>query len=178
MTHDDVTPRLKALGDPKMRRSILTRVGMLAVHEAKALVPVKTGNLRRTIRLGPHDEAHALIYAGGMENVGYAAAVEFGTSAHEIRPLHKKALAFASQHALDKSAGLGLVRGGSKLKFRLSGSLSVGSQRRYGNAAYTVVRHVHHPGTRKQPYLVPGAKAAMRQAGLRDDLVKAWNDAS
>ena len=49
---DDVTPRLRALASPEWRKSILKRVGMVAVHEAKALVPRKTGNLDRTIRLG------------------------------------------------------------------------------------------------------------------------------
>lgn len=153
MNHDDVTPRLKALQSPEWRKGIMARVGMLAVREAKALVPQKTRNLHRTIRLGPHDEHHALIYAGGERQVGYAAYVEFGTKAHDIYPRKARVLAW----------------GGPR---RLSGTL------RSGAKAEHFAMHVRHPGTRPKPYLVPGAKAAMRKAGMRDDLIKAWNDAS
>ena len=153
MKEDTVTPRLKALAAANFRKDILARVGMLAVHEAKALVPRKTGNLDRTIRLGPHDDERALIYAGGMRDVGYAAYVEFGTGPHVIVPRKAKVLAWVGNR-------------------RLSGTLRKGAK-----AEFFAMR-VNHPGTRPKPYLVPGAKAALRKAGMRDDIVKAWNDAA
>lgn len=153
MKKDTLTPRLRALGSPEMRRSILARVGMLAVREAKALVPRKTGNLDRSIRLGPHDDKRALILAGGIREVGYAAAVEFGTKAHVILPRRAKVLAW----------------GGNR---RLSGTLRSGSKPEF------FAMRVNHPGSRAKPYLVPGARAALRKAGIRDGIVKAWNDAA
>lgn len=153
MKQDTATPRLNALAQANLRKGILARVGVLAVREAKALVPRKTGNLDRTIRLGPVNDERALIYAGGIRNVGYAAYVEFGTGPHVIVPKRAKVLAW----------------GGNR---RLSGTL------RSGAKATNFARKVNHPGTRKKPYLVPGAKAAMRKAGLRDAIVKAWNDAA
>ncbi len=154
MKRDTLTPRLKALSSADMRKSILARAGTLAVREAKAIVPRKTGNLDRSIRLGPHDENRALILAGGIREVGYAAFVEFGTTGGQmIRPVHKKALAW----------------GGAR---RLSGTLRSGAK-----AEFFSMGHKRGP-TRAKPYLVPGAKAALRKAGLRDGLVKAWNDAA
>jgi hypothetical protein len=154
MKKDTLTPRLKALAEADFRRSILERVGKDAVHEAKALVPRKTGNLDRSIRLGPHDDQRALIYAGGIHDVGYAAYVEFGTSGGQmIRPVRKKALAWGGPRRLS-----GTLRSGGKAEF-----FSMGHKR---------------GATRKKPYLVPGAKAALRKAGMKDELVKAWNDAA
>lgn len=150
---EDLSPRLRALGQPQMRVTFLKHVGMLAVREAKALVPRKTGNLDRSIRLGPVDEHRALILAGGIREVGYAVHVEFGTRAHEIVPRRAKVLAW----------------GGSR---RLSGTLRSGSKPEF------FAMRVHHPGTRAKPYLVPGAKAALHKAGLKDAIVKAWNDAA
>ena len=150
---EDLSPRLKALGSPAMRKSILARVGTLAVREAKALVPRKTGNLDRSIRLGLATDRSVEIKAGGLGKVGYAAHVEFGTGPHVIVPVRRKALAW----------------GGAR---RLSGTLRSGAQPEF------FAMSVNHPGTRAKPYLVPGARAAMRKAGLRDGLVKAWNDAS
>jgi len=153
MKKDTLTPRLKALSSADMRKSILVRAGTLAVREAKAIVPRKTGNLDRSIRLGPHDENRALILAGGIHEVGYAAAVEFGTKPHVIVPKRARVLAW----------------GGNR---RLSGTLRSGSKPEF------FAMRVNHPGTRAKPYLVPGAKTALRKAGLRDGLVKAWNDAA
>ena len=153
MKKDTLTPRLKALSDRDMGRSILGRVAVLAVKEAHALVPVKTGNLRRTIRVGQITSTSARILAGGQREVGYAAAVEFGTKPHVIVPRKAKVLAW----------------GGNR---RLSGTLRSGSKPEF------FAMKVNHPGSRAKPYLVPGARAAMRTAGLKDALIKTWNEAA
>jgi hypothetical protein len=46
---DELQKRLDALGDTK---KMLGQLGLMAVAKAKQLVPRKTGNLGRTIRLG------------------------------------------------------------------------------------------------------------------------------
>jgi hypothetical protein len=38
-------------------------------------------------------------------------------------------------------------------------------------------KEVHHPGTKKQPFLIPGAQEAIRQVGA-EAIVDAWNDAA
>jgi hypothetical protein len=150
---DTLTPRLKAIQKPAMGRSVLGRIAILAVKEAHSRVPVKTGNLRRSIRVGQITDHSARILAGGQREVGYAAAVEFGTKPHVIVPRKARVLAW----------------GGNR---RLSGTLRSGAK-----AEFFAMR-VNHPGSRAKPYLVPGAKAAMQTAGLKDALVKAWNDAA
>ena len=104
---DTLTPRLKALSDRDMGRSILGRVAVLAVKEAHALVPVKTGNLRRTIRVGQITSTSARILAGGQREVGYAAAVEFGTKAACHRPAQGKGARVGRQPAALGHAALG-----------------------------------------------------------------------
>jgi hypothetical protein len=149
---EDLSPRLKALGSAEMRRNLLKGLQMAAVMEAKRLVPRKTGNLDRSIRRGPINDDRALILAGGVGEVGYAAHVEFGTGPHVIVPVRAKVLAW----------------GGNR---RLSGTL------RKGAKATNFAMRVNHPGTRAKPYLVPGAETAMRKAGV-GPIVKAWNDAA
>ena len=77
--------RFKALDDlgPLMRDLALD-----AVSEQKHLAPVKTGNLRRSIHVGRVTDRSAETIA----SADYAAHVEFGTKAHEIRPRNKRAL--------------------------------------------------------------------------------------
>lgn len=128
--------RIKAIDDlgPLMRDLALT-----AVSEQKQLAPVKTGNLRRSIHVGRVTPRSAETIA----SANYAAAVEFGTKAHEIRPRGRKMLRF-------KGAG-GIV----------------------------FARRVRHPGTRKQPFMIPGAERAITTInGLRDRVVDKWNRAA
>ena len=77
--------RLDAIGElgPFMRDIALDAIG-----EQKKRAPVKTGNLRRSIRLGRITARSAETIAGA----NYAAYVEFGTKPHEIRPRSKRAL--------------------------------------------------------------------------------------
>lgn len=181
---DDLQARFRALQNGTAGRRILGQLGLLAVQYAKELVPRKTGNLGRSIRLGDVDVSGqrvqvlaggsaARLGASGPQAVGYAAFVEFGTRAHVIRPRRKKALAFPSQRITTERFG-----SRAKLRFRLSGSLSARSQKRYGNAAFVVTKVVHHPGTRAQPYLLPGAQRALREVGMAKAVIQVWNQAA
>ena len=40
------------------------------------------------------------------------------------------------------------------------------------------VKRVNHPGTRAQPFMVPGALKAVEQGGLKATVVKSWNEAA
>lgn len=142
--------RLHAIGQtPKI---ILGQVGIRAVREAKILVPRRTGNLGRTIRVAGHTAEYVEVRAGGIREVGYAAAVEFGSRAHEIVPRRAKVLAWGGERTL-------------------------GGRLRKGARATHFARRVRHPGTRPHPFLRPGIMAALRAVGL-DDLIKAWNGAA
>lgn len=142
--------RLRAMG--RAPEEMLREIGIRGVAEAKKTVPRKTGNLGRTIRLGTVSRTEVSIRAGGALNVGYAAAVEFGSRPHVIRPKKARVLAW----------------GGSRT---LGGRLSAGS--RPTNFAMSV----NHPGTKPQPFLLPGFEKALRIVGL-GKLVEKWNEAA
>lgn len=146
----DLQRRLAAISDTRM---LLGTVGLLAVREAKSLVPRRTGNLGRTIRLGAVTPDSVEVLAGGKLKVGYAAAVEFGTKPHVIRPRRARVLAW----------------GGGRT---LAGNL------RKGQRATSFATMVHHPGTKAKPYLIPGIKKALKSAGIRAKIVDAWNRAA
>lgn len=137
----------------KDQRQMLGQLAGLAVKEAAKLAPVKTGNLRRSIRIGSVSDTQAQVIAGGAGGVGYAMYVELGTKAHVIVPRNRKVLAW----------------GGPR---RLSGSL------RSGGKATNFARRVNHPGTQPKPYLLPGAKRAVEKAGLEQSVIRAWNEAA
>lgn len=140
--------RLHAIGGNNER--ILATIGAAAIREAKILVARKTGNLGRSI----HMEAPTATQVKLVASAKYAAYVEHGTRPHEITPKARKALRFAP------SAG----------GRRLTGSPRVG-------ADVVFAKRVHHPGTRAQPYLLPGAKKAVSDAGV-SIIVTEWNGAA
>jgi hypothetical protein len=142
--------RLAAISGPKSGERIMRLIGTAAVRESKLLVARKTGNLGRSIHVEGVTETSAKLVAAES----YAAYVEFGTRPHEITPNAKKALRFAA----------------SASGRRLTGSPRVG-------AAVVFAKRVHHPGTKAQPFLLPGAQKAVSQVGT-SVIVKAWNDAS
>ena len=156
--YGDLMKRFEALRSGKASRLILGQLGELAVQRAREIVPRKTRNLQRTIRVDSVDEQQQTvrIVAGGMSKgveVGYAAAVEFGSGPHVIRAKRAKALAW----------------GGAR---RLSGSLRTGSKPEF------FARSVHHPGTRARPYLFPGARKALQEVGLANIVIQVWNAAA
>ncbi len=169
---DGLRARLRALESGTAGKRILGQLGLLAVQYAKEIVPRKTGNLGRSIRLGDVDVSgqrvqvlaggHAArLGAAGAQAVGYAAAVELGTRPHIIRPRAKKALAWPAT-----STGR-----------RLSGTARTATQRG-GLGGMRFARVVRHPGTTAQPYLLPGAQRALREVGLAKAVIDVWNGAS
>lgn len=130
---------------------LLRDVALEGVREAKILVPRRTGNLGRTIRIGRIQSDAVEVVAGGQRSVGYAAAVELGTGPHRIVPRRRKVLAWG-------------------------GNRTLGGRLRKGAKATTFARRVNHPGTRARPYLVPGLKRALEKVGI-GRLVEAWNRA-
>ena len=142
--------RLNAMA--KAPKDMLREVGLTAVSDAKRIVPRRTGNLGRTIRIGSMTDTHVEVTAGGTLNVGYAAAVEFGSRPHVIVPRRAKALAWG-------------------------GGRTLGGRLRAGSQATHFARRVNHPGTRAQPYLIPAFEKALRVVGL-DKVVERWNKAA
>lgn len=151
---DDLQKRLAALGSPEKRRQAFGRLGLLAVAEANRLVPRRTGNLARTIRVEAASESAVRVTAGGFLQVGYAADVEWGTKPHDIVPRNKKALRWAT-----------------RANSRLSGSPRSG-------APVMFAKRVHHPGTKPHPYLIPGAFKALQIAGMDQLVLRTWNEAA
>jgi len=142
----ELVERLRSIADtqPMMRD-----VALESVASAKALVPRRTGNLARTIRVQRVTKDFLEIAAGGRREVGYAAAVEFGSRAHVIVPRTKKALAWGGARTLG-----GRLRKGSSVEF--------------------FARKVRHPGTRPHPYLVPGLEFGVAKVAMRA-IIDAWN---
>lgn len=188
--------RFRPLLDGTATTLILGRFGNLAVQYAKANAHRfrKTGTLERSIRVIDINERAQTVtigaggtnlvrnaVTGGQIQAGYAAHVEFGTRPHIIRPRRKKVLFFPSQKALDTNrarlSGTGLVPGG-QLRRRKTGALTNPTVARFGTLAYQYAKVVRHPGTKAQPYLIPGAQEALRRISLSEQVVRAWNDAA
>jgi len=161
--------RIAAIKGPVLGKAIMSDLADATKNEAGNLVPHKTRNLAHTIHVAEVTETTARVVA----SANYAAAVEFGTRPHEITPNAKKALAFASQGITSERFGPGAI-----LKFTKGGNLTAGSMRKFGNAAFIIVKKVHHPGTRAQPFMRPGAEKAIKSAGLLDRVIAAWNGAA
>lgn len=141
---DDLLRRIDAMGQT---HGVLKVLQVVTVQEAQKTVPRKTGNLQRNIRPGRVTGSSAEVEA----RTPYAAAVEFGTKPHIIRPRYAKVLAW----------------GGPR---RLSGRLKKGGK------ATNFAKVVHHPGTRAQPYLLPAARKAVQR--VQEALVNLWNRAA
>ncbi len=131
--------------------ALLRRIALSAVREQKLLAPRKTGNLGRTIHLGAVTPTRAETIA----SASYAAYVERGTRPHVIRPRNRKALRWAANGA----------------SARLSGSPRSGGAVRFA-------KRVNHPGTRAQPFMLPGAIKAVEGAGLKATVEASWNEAA
>lgn len=141
--------RLDAVGDTRV---LLRRIQIEGVREAKLLVPRRTGNLGRTIRLGDVNDSHCEIVAGGQNRVGYAGAVELGSRPRVITPKRAKALAWGGKRTLG-----GRLRAGQKPQF--------------------FARSVKHPGNKAKPFLVPGLKKAAER-NMGPVIVEVWNRAA
>ena len=142
--------RMAAVSGGQLGVKVMKTLGLATVREAKLLVQRKTGNLGRSIHVSQTTETSALVIASAR----YAVFVERGTRPHEITPNAAKALRFAV--------------GGNR---RLSGAPRSG-------APVVFAKRVHHPGTKPYPFMLPGAKRAVANAGLRNAVVKLWDDAA
>lgn len=144
----DGLPQLRArMNALKPSPELMRNLAVAAVAEQKRLVPRKTGNLGRSINVGTVTATSAETLA----RANYAAPVEFGTRPHDIRPVRAKALRWG------------------KGKVRLSGAPASGSSVQFA-------KRVRHPGTRAQPFMLPGARRALDLLGI-SSIVKRWNDA-
>lgn len=146
----ELRARLAAIQDTRV---LMGALAVVAVREAKLLVPRRTGNLGRTIRIGRVTKTNAEILAGGRNRVGYAAMVEYGTKPHRIVAVRARALAWG-------------------------GPRTLGGRVRSGGRPTHFAKAVNHPGTRPHPYLRPGVQAAIRKSGMRDGLIALWNRAA
>jgi len=156
--------RLAAISGPNVMAQTLKLIAIASNREQKLLVHRKTGTTARTISYRMTGANSVDTYAAG------AAVFSLGTKPHTITPNAKKALFFASQGITTERFGAG-----AKLTFRLSGALSAGSAKKYGNAAFVLTKLVHHPGTAPWPFMLPGAVAGVQQAGV-DPIIVAWNE--
>ena len=150
--------RLHAVGTVGL--PMMKLLAAATVTESKALVARRTSNLSRTINVQSVTPVSATVVA----SANYAAFVEFDTRPHEIRPTRAAALAWASQGGFT----------------RLTGSIRTPSARRRlggtGTASdLTFAMVVHHPGTKAQPFLRPGAQKAIETVGLDKVVVAAWD---
>ena len=148
--------RLRALR--KIVPETMRLLGPAMVAEQKRLVPRKTSNLGRSISVTSLTPRSTTSTA----SANYAAHVEYGTRPHVIRARKGRALRFPA----------------SGVSTRLSGAVRAGEARRLGKGAYVFRASVNHPGTRPQPYMVPGARRAAERAGLADLVVRVWNGAA
>ena len=63
------------------------------VDRARSIVPVRTGDLKRSIRVEEDEQISEIFIIAGNEKVNYAAAVEFGTShGNKAQPYIRPAL--------------------------------------------------------------------------------------
>lgn len=142
------------VADPKL----MLTLGLAAVAEQKRLFHphTKTGTTQRSIRVG------AATRTSVVTRVGFAGPyIEFGTKPHDISPRAAKALAWAPGPA------------GGKFR-RLSGATRKGVR----GSDMIFARRVHHPGTKADPFMVPGAKRALAGAGLLKAIVALWDHAA
>lgn len=158
---DKLAARLRAIsGSPEM---LVRRIVIRGVANAKRRVPHKTRNLSRTIRPGRITATTGEVVAGGTRTVGYAAAVEKGSRPHIIRP---------------KAGRRG--RNGGQASLAWGGPRTLGGRLRVSGGVTAspthFAREVRHPGTRAQPYLVPGLQEAVGQEGTTA-VVELWNKA-
>lgn len=152
--------RFAALGAGVASPQLMALLGAAAVREQKLLEAKhrKTGNTGRTIRM-------AEVTADSVKTVvgGAGPFIERGTKPHIITPRAAKALAWA------EGPSGGAFR-------RLSG------RTRKGVTAANMVfaKRVKHPGTKADPFMVPGAKRALEGAGLAIGraVVELWDHAA
>ena len=145
--------RLTAIGQTQGQTREL---GIRTVAYAKQTVRRKTGTTGRTIRMTNLSESSVTVEVGGAGEY-----LERGTRPHIIRPKNRKALRWPAQGT----------------PVTLGGRARTGAVRALGSKAFAFARLVHHPGTRKYPFLIPAAKRAIAEVGV-GKLIELWNKAA
>ena len=172
--YSELRAKIAALEGANLGKPLLRALGLAAIREIGLLTPARTGNLRRSLDKRPRmiGESTAQINM----SADYALFVEDNTKPHEITPNARKALAFSTQGVINERFGTQ-----AKSSFRLSGALRAPAMRKFGNAAFIVVRKVHHPGTKGQHMMQRGAEKAVTgsgDVGLVGAIVKkTWDEA-
>lgn len=93
----EITRSLQAIGVPnKEIASIGKQAAELVLNEAKALVPVRSGKLKNSIRLGATATGKVTIRAGNNKTVPYANPIHWGWYKRHIapQPFFAKALGY------------------------------------------------------------------------------------
>jgi HK97 gp10 family phage protein len=126
--------------EKNIMRSALRAGARVIANEAKAIVPVDDGDLKRSIRTGSsakRGKVIAYVRAGGKKGSFYAHMVEFGTAAHLIVPKNRKSLSIGGQQvsaahhpgaqakpfmrpAFDNKANEAIVAVGEQIRRRLT----------------------------------------------------------
>lgn len=146
----ELRARLEAL---RPNAELMGLIAQSAIAEQAKLAPVATGNLRRSIHVGTVTAKVAETIAGA----DYAAYVEDGTRGGQIiRPVRARALRWAA----DRGAA------------RLSGAPRTSGP----GSAVVFAKRVRRGSTKAQPFMMPGAKAAV--ANVIDIIVSRWNGAA
>ncbi len=154
--YQQLQARFRAVGGVQFGATMMEKLGVAANREQKLLTQPnrKTGVTQNSIRFGDVTSTSVTTYAAAA-----ARFLEYGTKPHIIRPRVARVLAWAS----------GPAGGASR---RLTGATRVGS------SADHFAMIVHHPGTRPYPFMVPGARLAVSNAGLGNIIIVAWNSAA
>jgi hypothetical protein len=155
---DKLRKRLRAIDDPReLLKNLQSDVTRNAKRELRTQGVTKTGNLSRSITPGYLSAREALVVA----HAGYARYVEEGTGIYGARhrpivPKTKKVLAWRSGSTT--LSGRSRVSGGKE------------------TAGWAFARSVR--GRKATPFLLPGAKQALRDRNLPDTIVELWNGAA
>ena len=142
--YDALRARLERVGH--CDRRLMALLLKQAEFEARTLVPKRSHNLSRSIGVVQTSDTSGKLFARAK----YAEPVEKGSREHTVTSNAKKALMFA--------VGAGA---------RLTGSARVG-------AAVVFSMWARIPAMPARPYLVPGAKKAIKGSGLEKEIVSVW----
>ena len=94
---------LKVMKDNK--KEFCKKVGVLCVAETQSLVPVDTGNLKRSI-VSEVIEGNKGVYVGATPNAPYAVMVEKGTSKQVAQPFLQPGVTNAIPKIIDVAEDL------------------------------------------------------------------------
>lgn len=150
--------RLTAVG--KVPPTILDRLALRIVSEAKHRVARKTSQTGRTIRIASRSKGRVRVTAGGA-----SVYLERGTRPHTIAPRNGKVLAWPASAA-------GRTLSGRARK----GLFNKKTAGKLGGWAYAM--RVKHPGTRAQPFMGPAIAAAQKAMPLAAAVAVAWDSAA